>query len=449
MVALLPWQAAVAATIMLAAVPVLWYAFSIRWVLLFLGAVVLLPPLPLPFGNAGPNAAVIIAGVGLLAGCAHAAEWEFQWRSLPCALLAYTAALILSLGFALANAGLAVAAGSAARIALFGISVYVFFSAAQGPERVDGSARMNATRTLFWIAGAAALFGCVDFVFQLPAPAGFGAQFLWLDSGIYRRAQGLFYEASTLGNFCSFFVVMAVAMLAQPKHRRMLPGWALAVGLTVCTAAMLLSYSRASILACGAALLTLAILERRRLLRYPTLVRITLAIAVAAGVFALLLPEFAARYWLRLDLVRSTLLESPDRVLSGRLQTWEMLAGYIASHPWQTIAGIGYKTLANTKYLGQPVIPDNAYLSTLMECGILGLTALLALNAAILAVSWRAMRRGSFYGTWMFCFWIGEMLQMLTGDILTYWRVLPVYFWVLAQAYRDAQADGGADTRNG
>jgi hypothetical protein len=30
---------------------------------------------------------------------------------------------------------------------------------------------------------------------------------------------------------------------------------------------------------------------------------------------------------------------------------------------------------------------------------------------------------------------------MLTGDILTYWRVLPVYFWVLAQAVKDAYAD--------
>jgi hypothetical protein len=64
-----------------------------------------------------------------------------------------------------------------------------------------------------------------------------------------------------------------------------------------------------------------------------------------------------------------------------------------------------------------------------------------ALNAAILLVCRRAMQRGSFYGKWLFCFWIGETVQMLTGDILTYWRVLPVYFWVLAQATRDAYAD--------
>jgi O-antigen ligase len=103
-------------------------------------------------------------------------------------------------------------------------------------------------------------------------------------------------------------------------------------------------------------------------------------------------------------------------------------------HPWQTLIGIGYKTLPYTEHLGRPVIADNMYLSILVETGVLGLAALLALNLAILRVSWRAMRHGSFHGRWMFCFWIGEMFQMLSADILTYWRVLPVYFWVLAQS---------------
>jgi len=29
------------------------------------------------------------------------------------------------------------------------------------------------------------------------------------------------------------------------------------------------------------------------------------------------------------------------------------------------------------------------------------------------------------------------MAQMLTGDLLTYWRVMPFYFWVLAVAVRE------------
>ena len=65
------------------------------------------------------------------------------------------------------------------------------------------------------------------------------------------------------------------------------------------------------------------------------------------------------------------------------------------------------------------------------------LAALLALNIAIIKAGWQAARRGSFYGKWILCFWIGESIQMLSGDILTYWRVLPLYFWVAAQAARD------------
>ena len=56
------------------------------------------------------------------------------------------------------------------------------------------------------------------------------------------------------------------------------------------------------------------------------------------------------------------------------------------------------------------------------------------LNAAILRATWKAVRSGSFFGKWMFCFWMGEMVHMLSADILTYWRILPLYFWVLAQA---------------
>jgi hypothetical protein len=30
------------------------------------------------------------------------------------------------------------------------------------------------------------------------------------------------------------------------------------------------------------------------------------------------------------------------------------------------------------------------------------------------------------------------MVQMISGDLLTYWRVLPVYFWLLGMAARSS-----------
>jgi hypothetical protein len=41
---------------------------------------------------------------------------------------------------------------------------------------------------------------------------------------------------------------------------------------------------------------------------------------------------------------------------------------------------------------------------------------------------------------WIFCFWMGELVQMLSGDLITYWRVLPIYFWILAIAVRESGA---------
>jgi hypothetical protein len=63
---------------------------------------------------------------------------------------------------------------------------------------------------------------------------------------------------------------------------------------------------------------------------------------------------------------------------------------------------------------------------------------MLAFQGAILWNAYRAARSAdetaSFLGTWIFCFWIGEVLQMLSLDALTYWRVLPLYFAVLGLA---------------
>src|SRR5262249_13294046 len=132
------------------------------------------------------------------------------------------AALAASLGFALFYSGFAVAAGSVARVLLFGTAIYTYFSASQGPDRPTPQEALLTTRLLFAMGLGGALFACLDFVFQSPAPANFGAQFLWLESGVYRRAQGLFYDSGALGNFCAFFVILSIAALAQPRGRRVL-----------------------------------------------------------------------------------------------------------------------------------------------------------------------------------------------------------------------------------
>ena len=439
----LPIPNAVALSLALFLLPLGWYLLSVpqHWLIAFFVAILLLPPLPLPGGDTGMHPSIPVAALGVLAGIAGLACWRIRWIPLHSAFAVLVFAMIVSLASAAIYSGAGIAMASAARIALFLIGVYVYFSASGGPYALSDSSKRRLTNTLFWIAAAAAAFGCIDFVYQLPAPAGYEPQFLWLKSGVYRRAQGFFYEASTLGNFSAFFFTAAAVALAEPRSRRIFSRPAVVAGLAVFSASLLLSFSRASVICAALAIASLAILERRRWQKSPAMIVVAISIPAAAGLFSLALPEVAGAYWTRIGLSFDRLVTAPDSVLSGRLESWSTIAGFIAGHPWQTLFGIGYKTLPYTEYLGRPVIADNMYLSLLVETGALGLAALIALNAAIFITSWRALRRGSFYGKWLFCFWVGESVQMLTGDILTYWRVLPVYFWVLAQASGDAYAD--------
>lgn len=441
--AFLPLWASAALIVTLLLIPMAWWTLARagRWLPAFFFAALLLPPLPIPLGDTGPHPSILVAGIGLLAGIVRLDQWRWKGHATDAAVFAFGLALAISLGFAAAYSGAAIAAASAARVGLFGIAFFLYFSAAHGPDRQQPRVLASTTRTLFWIAAVAALFGCLDFLYQLPAPAGFEPQFLWLESGVYRRAQGFFYESSTLGNFCACFLVFSAVSLAEQRDRRLLPLTALSAGALLFAAALLLSFSRASVIACIISLAVLAWLERRRWFSRPSTLWITgLALAAVVGL-ALAVPEISEGYWGRVQQAFDTIQDSPDRALSGRLESWATVLSFAAEHPLQTFFGIGYKTLPYTEYLGRPVIADNMYLSLLVETGVFGLLALIALNASILWTSWKAMRAGSFHGKWLFCFWIGESLQMLSGDIFTYWRVLPIYFWMLAQAVRATDSE--------
>jgi len=423
-----------------ALVPFAWWTLGgpARWLAAFLAAALLLPPLPIAAGDSGPHPSLLLAAWGLFCGLLWLGEWRMKWSGVNAALLALTAVLTASVAMAAVQSGAEIAAGSLARVALFAISVYVFFYTAHGPA--GGFDTFRTTRWLYAAAAISALFACVDFYYQFPAPAGYGPQFVWLDSGVYRRAQGLFYEASTLGNFCAFFLVMIAVGLSRPRAEAPLSRKAMAAGGAVFLAALVLSYSRGSLINVSVALVVLAWLNRRRL----RLLRRVPALAACLAAVALLIwkifPAFLQMYWLRLEASAQYLFSSTEGVLSGRVASWRILADWIAAHPWQLLFGVGYKTLPYSNYLGTTVIADNMYLSLLVETGIGGLAALMWLNVAILRAARRAEQapdeRRSFFGAWMLCFWSGQIVQMASGDLLTYWRVLPVCFWVLALAVR-------------
>ena len=425
----------------LIALPILWWTLSgaHRWLALFFVTALLLPPLPIAIGNSGPHPALALAALGPFIGFLRIREWRISINLLSFSIVFFFCVLLISIGFAAIYSGGSIAAGVLARVGLFGISVYAFFYTAYGPD-AESSASIRSVRLLFLASTVVALFACFDFYFQLPAPAGYGPQFVWLDTGVYRRAQGLFYEASTLGNFCTFFLVMIAVALFQPVARwRLSRMWLLAGGV-ILSAALIFSYSRASLLNLAVSICMLAYLRRVRLKR----VAIVLLVSFCAGVLVVysVFPSFASSYWIRLSASFQYFWSSPEAILSGRIASWRTLGNFLVEHPWYSIFGIGYKTLPYSDFIGSTVIADNMYLSLLVETGFIGLAAFLVLNFAILRSGWRASRSGSetgaFFGTWILCFWSGQVFQMLSGDLMTYWRVLPVYFWVLAAVARYA-----------
>jgi len=353
---------------------------------------------------------------------------------LGLSLCALFAAIAASVAMAAIYSGLPIAAASMARVLLFAISVYVFFF-------VQGSSvSFRIVRLLFWAAAGSAVFACLDFYFQFPAPGGYGPQFLWLESGVFRRAQGVFYEASTLGNLCAFFLEMIAVSLCRPRADRPVSMAAMLAGGVALASALVLSYSRASLVNLAVALVVLLWLQRRRVRLARFLTAALLLGGTASAILVGLLPIFARAYGLRLSQSFAYILESPDKILSGRIHSWTILLEFLLAHPWHAILGIGYKTLPYSDFIGQTAIADNTYVSMLMETGIVGLAALVIWNVSVVRASYQAAGsedpRRSFCGTWMLCFWSGQIVQMFSADLLTYWRVLPVYMCVLALAVR-------------
>jgi O-antigen ligase len=418
----------------LALVPlVLWILRSPdAWLTSFFAVALLAPPLPVALGNSGPHPALIFAALGVVVGFLRIGDWRFRRGLLPGTLIVLFAMLAISVAPAAWYSGPEIAAQSLARVGLAGISVWVFFYVAMGPGRKSAI----PANQIYWIALLSAAFACVDFYYQFPAPAGFGAQYIWLDSGVYRRAQGLFYEASALGNFCAFFLVMTAVALVRGVANRLV----LLLGGAIFAAALVFSYSRSSVMNVAIAVGVLAVMERKR----PAVRRAAMLAGGAIIALGLVLfrffPAYAALYWVRLQASVTFALSSNEVVLSGRAESWRVLAQFLIDHPWHVLMGVGYKTLPYSDFIGQRVVADNMYLSALVETGIVGLAALVVMNFAIVREGYRAARsddaQKSFYGTWIFCFWIAEAAQMMSVDLLTFWRVLPLYLWVLAMAVR-------------
>lgn len=434
--------------------PVVLWTFNgpLRWWWGFVVTSLLLPPLPLEFGNAGPHIGLGFAALGLWVGTAQLGRWRVRLDGVAIALLAFTGWLFATAMFAVVYSGPEVAAGSLARVGLFAVGVFVYFYVVDGPGRFSTIGEFAWARLGFFLAAASALWACIEFFLQVEPSGRVAPQYVWLPFGVYRRAQGVFHEAGMLGNLCAMFLVMAAVAACRPEVRKsMTSKLPMLLGVAALAAALAVSFSRSPVAGLLAGLLVLIVLEWRRV-RVWRLLAVLVAVAADAALLAgYWIPAFAEAYWLRLS---DTIIYAGDEagaVLSGRLETWAYLLDRLAVQPGVLLTGIGFKTLPYTPYFGEPVTADNMYLSLLAETGLPGLLLMGVLTFAMLRAAMEARRSGSraawLYGTWFVCFWLCELVQMLSVDVLTYWRVLPLAFFTLALARREALACKAAAER--
>ena len=341
-IAVLPTPSRLCAVTLLAAAPaVAWMTSSpTAWLGWFLGAVLLLPPLPASISDTGAHPAVAAAAVGFYAALLFARHWTFAKSPILTATAALALLMTASVSMALIYSGVAVAAGSAVRALLFALGPFLFLYIVCGPGQSFAGLGSRPARLLFAAGVLSAVFACIDFFYQFPAPAGYSPQFIWLADRVLRRAQGMFYDAGALGNMCAFFLVMATAAIIAPG--RVVNRWIAALGALPLGAALVFSYSRAAVLNLVVAVSAMLWLRRREVKWLRTALATAVAIVVAALVLGSLAPGFAMLW---LDRARKTVdlaLSANDAALSGRVLSWQTIASFIADHPVRTLLGVGY-----------------------------------------------------------------------------------------------------------
>jgi len=301
---------------------------------------------------------------------------------------------------------------------------------------VDDSFVRRAVNTILLAGTLGAALGILSCVFpdafytlySIDRYRGFQFACLW-------RAVGVFLDPNHLSSFLAIVLVLAAATATDRALaiNRLLLGAAVAV----CLPAMLLTFSRAGWLNLLAAGLTFLAVARR--IQFARRVRVAavvvLSLLVVVGVLARFHPELSSSLWRRVALTITYLTSGEiDRAFSGRISVWEGVAEAFAAHP---TFGIGYKMLPE-----KVVMADNNYLCFLAEGGIAGALVWLLWLVSVTVAAARAARRHSL-GACVLAAWVGMLANMMSADVMTYWRTVGLFMSILGLVLIASHRRGG------
>ena len=371
-------------------------------------AVVIPPFYPSAIGGNIPiyvsNLLFLISGVMLLV---RFEEFRLPFDSLSRAAFCFLMSLVISLPFAYWFSGPNQAAQSSMRFVLL-LQPFLTYVWVRGFFILkDENQLAKFFNFLLWLGALSALYGIIDFYYPLPLPHPFADQFIYLKGERIRRAQGVFYEASSFGNLCAFFLSFSLFLLYSLRKRFSAMGQVLIfVSTGIFTIALFLSYSRGCWLNVLVTVAVFILLQRK--IRLSAVILLILLNGGLLFLFYWLSPELILNFFDRRLGALAEFWSDPNFATSGRWENWTTLITYFADHPWLLLFGIGYKTIPFTNLFGKEIIADNGYLSSLFETGILGMVAFLYLNRVILKLlhhgSLRSSTNCSLYASFLLAF---------------------------------------------
>jgi len=441
-VAALPWHYSVL-TLAFLALMTLATPTQLVWSLFFLTiAATLIAPALYPLALGGeipvyPSSLLLIAFFLAVWWRSEPYQWASDSIGAAGALLLLTMAL--SLLFAYWLSGFQVGTQSSLRFVLILQPWFLYFWIYNTKLIANQEQLSRFVRWLLVAGAVAAIYGIVDFYFPFQFNHPFADQYIYLQGAMIRRAQGPFYEASSLGNLCAFLLTLCLLHLYYARRTAGFLRLALLVLLLgIFGTGLFLAYSRGSWLNVAVTIAVFLIFENA--LRFR---RIAGLLAVLVAVVYLLYqvsPAIVANFF---EWRLANLLEfwsDPSFATSGRWETWARLFTFFGDQPWLLFFGIGYKSLASTGLFGSSLIADNGFLSAIFETGIIGLIVFLNLNWIIFRSLYKTSQHQNStvrrYAAFLLAFWCGEMAQMVTGDLFTYWRNLTIYLALMAFVQR-------------